>query len=309
MLHRREIRRSRARVGIALCYHRVDDPGGNPSRELVPALASSMFAAQVERLMSRYELVTASELWDAASSRPARGRIPAAITFDDDLPTHVNVAMPILLRIGAPATFFVSGASLRSPAGFWWERLQRAWDAGAVDGSWLRRSGLAPAVGAADIHRVAAAIEAAPPADRRRIDADLAALAGPDPRDAGMRADELRRLASAGFEIGFHTLGHDRLPDLADDELDRALRDGREALEETIGSRMRTVSYPHGKGDGRVARAAGRAGFDFGFTAGGSVFEVGGDPLLIDRRYPAAGSVEDFDGDLTRKLRAAIDPS
>jgi peptidoglycan/xylan/chitin deacetylase (PgdA/CDA1 family) len=258
--------------------------------------------------MAHYELVTASELWDAASSRPAGGKIPAAITFDDDLSTHVEVAMPILLRIGAPATFFLSGASLESPSSFWWERLQRAWDAGSVDDAWLRSSGLGPATGAPGIHRAAAAIEAAPAEQRRVIDAELSELAGPDPADSGIRETEVRRLAAAGFEIGFHTRGHDRLPDLADDALERALREGRAPLEEVIGGPMRAVSYPHGKGDRRVADAARRAGFDYGFTLGGSVVDVSGDPLLIDRRYPAPGTADAFGADIDRKLRAAAGP-
>ena len=53
-----------------------------------------------------------------------------AITFDDDLRSHVDFAAPLLARVGATATFFLSGSSLDDPNRFWWERLQEAFDRG-----------------------------------------------------------------------------------------------------------------------------------------------------------------------------------
>ncbi|HEX2388343.1 MAG TPA: polysaccharide deacetylase family protein [Solirubrobacterales bacterium] len=295
-------RRSSASVGIALCYHRIDDPPGDPEQELVPALGSDRFAEQVEMLASRYEPVLASDLRDAAASRQPGQRIPVAITFDDDLPTHTRKAMPVLLRAGVPATFFVSGASLEAPFAFWWERLQRAWDRGLVDESWLRGVGLGSLAADPSIHAVAAAIEGLDPGERAHVAAELANLAGADGSDCGMRTADVRELVAAGFEIGFHTLRHDRLPDLDDDALAGALSDGREDLERAVGGPLRSVSYPHGKADGRTARAARAAGFDSGFTAGGrSVGEID-DPHLIDRGYPASGDVRGFDRHLAGKL-------
>ena len=70
----------------------------------------------------------------------------------------------------------------------------------------------------------------------------------------------MRELARAGFEIGFHTRDHRPLPELTDDELARALVDGRAALEEAAGRRLRVLAYPHGSADERVAAAARSAG-------------------------------------------------
>ena len=124
---------SKRRVGLALCYHRISDPQGDAERELVPALGIKGFEAHVRYLNRRCRLVRASELLDAARERRRGERFPVAITFDDDLPSHVRGAMPVLQRHGAPATFFLCGASLERPFAFWWERLQRAWDRGGVD--------------------------------------------------------------------------------------------------------------------------------------------------------------------------------
>ena len=124
---------SKRRVGLALCYHRISDPQGDPERELVPPLGIKGFEAHVRYLNRHCRLVRASELLEAARERRRGEPFPVAITFDDDLPSHVQGAMPVLERHGAPATFFLCGASLERPFAFWWERLQRAWDRGRVD--------------------------------------------------------------------------------------------------------------------------------------------------------------------------------
>ena len=63
---------------------------------------------------------------------------------------------------------------------------------------------------------------------RRR---DAARAPRSDPPDAGLRAEDVRTLADAGFEVGFHTLRHDPLPQLDDEALRRAMVDGRAELE------------------------------------------------------------------------------
>ena len=76
-----------------------------------------------------------------------------------------------------------------------------------------------------------------------------------------MTWDELRRLADGGWEIGSHTVTHPYLPELGDDELERELVDSKARLEREIDRPCRTIAYPSGRFDDRVARAAARAGY------------------------------------------------
>jgi peptidoglycan/xylan/chitin deacetylase (PgdA/CDA1 family) len=295
---------SKRRVGLALCYHRISDPEGDPERELVPPLGTQRFEAHVRYLKRRFRLVRASELLDAARERRRGGRFPVAITFDDDLPSHVRVAMPVLERHGAPATFFLSGASLERPFGFWWERLQRAWDRGVVDQAMVRDLVAGDAdPGQPTIKRVAAAIEALPPGRRRELAQELGNRAGSDPPDSGMRAGDVERLAAAGFEIGFHTLHHDPLPSLDDRALAEAMIEGKGALERATETPIGGIAYPHGKADGRVAEAARAAGYRWGFTGSGQAVGPSSDPLMLGRHDPAVGTVDDLALGLARGLR------
>jgi peptidoglycan/xylan/chitin deacetylase (PgdA/CDA1 family) len=77
---------------------------------------------------------------------------------------------------------------------------------------------------------------------------------------------ELTDLSSdLGVEIGSHTVSHARLWELADHELARELRESKTAVEDHIGRHCRYLAYPFGRADGRVIRAARRAGYEAAF--------------------------------------------
>ena len=274
-----------------LVYHRVGGRTGDPARELVPSHGTSLFDSQLGHLGARYRLVTEAGLLEAVMRRPRGGRFPVAVTFDDDLWSDVAVAMPLLRRHGAPATFFVCGASLERPSSFWWERLQAAVAVGVVDDEWLRQiAERAPATTPAtltDIHRAERAIESMSVEERERTDAHLRTLVGDATVTAGLRAEELETLARGGFDIGFHTLRHHRLPTLSATALAEAMVEGREQIERITGAPLRSIAYPHGRADHRVARAAREAGFERGFTTVAAPITPDTDPTLIGRYEPS----------------------
>lgn len=78
--------------------------------------------------------------------------------------------------------------------------------------------------------------------------------------------EQLAGLAAHGWEVGSHTQSHPRLSTLDDDTLDRELRDSRAECERRLGLPCRTIAYPYGDYDSRVAAAAGRAGYEAACT-------------------------------------------
>ena len=241
----------------------------------MPAYGSRLFERHVRHLRACYRLVPASELLNAARERRRGQRYPVSITFDDDHESHVRVAVPILQRLGVPATFFLSGASLDEPSRFWWELLQEAVDRGVHE---------APG----GIHAAAAEVQRLAPVDRDAFASRLRSQLGPDQGAPGMPAEEIRALAQSGCEVGFHTRRHDVLPMLDDDALAGAVRDGRARLEEVVGEPLRTISYPHGQADERVGAAA-RGRLRVGFTTAPWPVRRETDPMLIGRARPTFG--------------------
>jgi peptidoglycan/xylan/chitin deacetylase (PgdA/CDA1 family) len=276
------------RAGVALVYHRVAAATGDAARELMPAHGAGLVEAQLRHLAACYRVVPASELPAAVAARRRGQRFPVAITFDDDLRSHRDYALPLLARRGLPATFFLSGASLGAPNAFWWERLQRAVDAELPVGALL------PVAGPPAVHDLAATMRRMPPDERDVVAEELRARLGPDPGDAGLREEHVRELVAAGFEIGAHTLRHHYLPQLGDAALGTALVEGRDRLAAIAGREIRTIAYPHGGADRRVAAAARRAGYTAGFATHPEVVLPGDDPLLRGRLEPSLRSATRF---------------
>jgi peptidoglycan/xylan/chitin deacetylase (PgdA/CDA1 family) len=99
-----------------------------------------------------------------------------------------------------------------------------------------------------------------------------------------MKWTELAELAAAGWEIGSHTVSHPMLTRLGDDELRAELADSREAVRAALEVPCRSLAYPYGDFDERVAAAAGRAGYE----AAGTLY-----PALVREpaplEYPRVG--------------------
>jgi peptidoglycan/xylan/chitin deacetylase (PgdA/CDA1 family) len=286
--------------GAALCYHRVGDPQGRAGYELVPALGTRLFSAQLSMLRARFRLVTAGELPEAVAARRRGERFPVAITFDDDLAGHAELTLNLLRARRVPATFFVGGATLYAPRPFFWQALQRALDAGLAPDDPLLPAVADPA-GRGGAHRLADAIRVLPPADRDALTATLVQRAGGSP-EPGLREQALQKLADAGFEIGFHTRDHESLDLLGDEELRAAVTEGRGRLEAITGRPLRVLAYPFGIADARVAAAAREAGFACAYTLAPEPVRAGDDPFLLGRFQPSFTSAGHTAMELARAL-------
>ena len=275
-------------------YHGIAERGRGD--RLITAPDVDTFRRHIEALLRHYRVVPASDLVRAAADRRRMSPPPVSITFDDDLPSHAARAMPILSELGAPATFFLNGASLERPHAFWWERLQRL-----VDERGLERGAMPPALrslvregSCPSVVAIAGAIEDLAADRRDALAREMAEALGPDPPDSGLRREEVGALSRAGFEIGFHTLAHPKLTPLSDADLDTAMRQGRAELEAAAGGPLTAIAYPHGAADDRVARTARAAGYTAGFTTVAEVVTAATDPMLVGRLDAGGVSVRDF---------------
>jgi peptidoglycan/xylan/chitin deacetylase (PgdA/CDA1 family) len=241
-------------------------------------------------------------------------RPPVALTFDDDLASHVEVAAPLLRTLGLPATFFLTGASLNGPNPFWWQDLHVL--ATRHRGEWpatiARLAQEWPWLGEAQrVDEIADTIEELPLEDLNRIAGRLREMAADMPVDKGLLAGEVAGLARQGFEIGFHTRSHRVLTRLDDDGLAGALSVGLDELTAAAGPRPTSIAYPHCRADLRVAAAARAAGFICGVTCSGRGVSDDDHPLLLGRIDGDQGSHGEFMLRLARAVAntAAIAPT
>jgi peptidoglycan/xylan/chitin deacetylase (PgdA/CDA1 family) len=142
-------------------------------------------------------------------------------------------------------------------------------------------------------------MEALTPEQRDAVADELLCIAGQAPASELLTAEGARRLP----RIGFHTIRHDTLTRLDDEQLARALADGRAGLAEVAGHAVDTIAYPHGRFNSRVVAAARESDFAMGLTCEREAVTPGSDPLALGRYEPPfQGSVGGFASGLVRTL-------
>src|SRR5689334_2760492 len=111
---------SRGRA-LVLCYHRVAPV--KSADEVITPIPPDRFADQMRALREMGDVVALDRLL----ALPRQGQQPAfAVTFDDDDPSHVLYALPILQEFRIPATFFLSGRALNGCGPYWWTLLEQS---------------------------------------------------------------------------------------------------------------------------------------------------------------------------------------
>ncbi len=91
---------------IVLYYHRVADDALNPW-----TISTAMFERQVRWLRRRFELVSLAEAQRRLRSGCNR-RECVTITFDDGYADNCRRALPLLVELGVPCTYFVSSRNV-----------------------------------------------------------------------------------------------------------------------------------------------------------------------------------------------------
>lgn len=272
--------RSAARAAIArvanrmdapvavLLYHRVERLGSDPQSL---AVDPQRFAAQLERLVARHSVVGFDADWSQC------GRPAVAITFDDGYADNLEQALPVLERLGVPATFFVTSGAVESQREFWWDDIERlVLGPGPRPARLEIRTGSAVEAWSSDSREDREALYRAlhpllkskAAEERERWLGSMREWAGvaEAPRDTHrpLTVEQLRRLsASALATIGAHGVHHLALSRLPATDQRREMVEGRQALERWIGRPVTVASFPFGgrhdfnRDSVRIAREAG----------------------------------------------------
>jgi peptidoglycan/xylan/chitin deacetylase (PgdA/CDA1 family) len=238
--------------GLVLLYHRIDGELDVHGLGVPPAL----FDQHLQWLQTECHIVALDELLVAPiDDLPDRA---VALTFDDGYEDNLLVAVPMLERRAAPATFFLTTAHLHTAGEYWWDTLERVL---------MEQSSIPPVL---DLNSVGIPLRlsTASAEDRRAAHSRLHQVLvhsaldlrnraidvirqwdSGAPRRRPLLADQVRQLASfPRMSIGAHTVNHLALPDIPETRL-LELNDCQEELRRLTNQPIELCAYPYGSVD------------------------------------------------------------
>jgi peptidoglycan/xylan/chitin deacetylase (PgdA/CDA1 family) len=202
-------------------------------------------------------------------------RRAVALTFDDGYLDTLNLAVPVLGKLGLPATFFLVPGLLSGAVTPWWEVVPWAFarstrNAVDWDGEVLPTSGHA---GRRSSGRVMGWLKARDQKTRDRLVSELVERLRPEGDPPGRTLfldwDGAREIVRSGFSVGSHTMHHAILAHEGPDEQAEDLAASRRQLEGELGVVVELLAYPNGQpGDygADTVQAARLAGYSHAIT-------------------------------------------
>jgi peptidoglycan/xylan/chitin deacetylase (PgdA/CDA1 family) len=206
----------------------------------------------------------------AAGTLPGRA---ACITFDDGYADNCSVALPILLKHQANATFFIATGFL--DGGRMWNdtiiEAIRSHAGDAIDLEALGAGRYPTANPSAKIAAIAALISRGkylPPAQRKTFSEEIAkSVGGTLPHDLMMSSEQVRQVKRAGMQIGAHTASHPILSRLPLQEARNEIATGKADLERILDEPIELFAYPNGRSGDDYVPAHVALVRELGFTA------------------------------------------
>jgi peptidoglycan/xylan/chitin deacetylase (PgdA/CDA1 family) len=293
--------------GVAvLMYHSVKDSPAEHANTLGGIVHStSIFRQQMEMLARR---CTPVGMDDVLRFTQGEKDLPAqcfAVTFDDGYSDNLEIAAPILERLGIPGAFYITVGYIETGNLPWAARVRYAF-ATTKQKSWTAPNGNIFYFAGPDARNQAFA----------QACRYLSALTGPEQDsavtqierqlsvpplsqpDMMLKWDQVRALVKRGHVVGSHTVSHPNLAHVKDEaNLRYELSESKRQLDVQLGNPVRHFSYPvpalKPHWTPRTVEMSRDAGYATGVTTNPGLVNRDDDPLSL-RRVRAAYDMNEF---------------
>jgi peptidoglycan/xylan/chitin deacetylase (PgdA/CDA1 family) len=228
---------------VVMNYHRVGEASSSTLNQELWSATQDGLDAQIKFFKSHCDVIGEADVADVL--KRDKGRY-LQLTFDDGYRDAHDGAFPVLKANGVTATFFLATGFLDQPKVPWWDEI-----------AWMVRNG-SPKFGGrgpreAVINTLTGVYRALPPGRGGAFldllgEATGAGRAGAGPAtDLWMTWDMVRAMRDRGMTFGGHTVSHCELAKLPRPEQEREIAGCKQRIEQELGGRMRTFSYPYGE--------------------------------------------------------------
>ena len=275
---------------LVLAWHNVEPTWCFPARRGAGTRGLEGQLAFLRRVANVVPLGDALRALGRGDPLPPRA---VALTFDDGYRDQLELAVPMLERLGLPATFFLVPGLLEGTVQAWWEQLAWIFSRATRESTvWEGRTlGLRnPAERRANLPTV---LEELKRRSRQGRDAALEELAdrcAPEGKVEEQAVfldwDGARQLARRGFTVASHSLVHTILAEEPGPEQERDLVSSRRRLERELDLPVDLLAYPNGKRPDysrATIAAAARAGYSHAGTTVEGWNRPGTEPYEVHR--------------------------
>lgn len=236
-----------------IMYHRFCD-GRAMNR-----MSKETFEWQIGVIRKDFRVTSLAGLLDPLT-KGGSGEAPVVITIDDAYMDFYDIAFPLLIKNGMTATLFVSTGFVDSKRWFWWDALRFVLAERKGERKTYCHNELAFCIDTGteiDADRtwnlLADYCLGAHDSERSRFIGEFASFMGvslpaaPLPEYDQMGWDHILEVSRNGVEIGSHTVNHEIMTRLGNDEKKEELELSKDIIEKRLGEKVRTFSYPNGK--------------------------------------------------------------
>jgi peptidoglycan/xylan/chitin deacetylase (PgdA/CDA1 family) len=269
-------------VPVVIGYHRVVEDFAASAATSIPSMLVSgeMLERHLDWIGSRFRFVSLDEVGARLEGRDGSRDPIAAITFDDGYRDFYDIALPLLLRKGVPATVFVvtglvgtTGVQLHDKL---YLLLARRAGARSLKAAQLARLlqdlGVAvPSVVANTPYLATEALLGALSQENLRRVVAVLESESPIPEDTfkpfySLTWEMLDRLQRTGITIGSHTKTHVIMTNETGPHVVDEVTGSKEEIERRLGTTVQHFAYPSGQFNIASVRAVAKAGYRFGYT-------------------------------------------
>ncbi len=236
-----------------LMYHRVVKEK-NP---YFPGVGEKVFEQQLAFLKRYFNIVPLGEVVTALLEGKTLPQRTVCLTFDDGVRDTFTNAFPVLLRLGLPATVFLTTGAMDGQRAIWTD-LVASVVAGyeqpslSVSGNGILRRFQTDTQEnkVQTISSLKGWLKGMPNEERLRVLRELEKAAPPSlirKNDFMMTWDQVKAMGKAGIEFGAHTVSHPILSRMEKDDLEKEIVLSKDRIEAVTGQRISLFAYPNGE--------------------------------------------------------------
>lgn len=226
---------------------------------------------------------------------PSGDKPRLGISFDDGYQDNLRLGVPVLLKHGVPATFFVASRGVKEGI-LWQDRVIHAVKNASVDRQLqlCRREDIEPTEGCLLAARLLSILKRMPHHSRDRATQSICiALDAPAFPWLMLTQRDIQTLGnheSGLFDIGGHTCDHTILTTESDAECERQISHNKRDLESWLGKSISLFCYPNGSVPADLtplhAGMVKSAGYAMAFTSMDGGIGIGSHDYLLPRFLP-----------------------